>query len=235
MSGLCASSGGCRVLAGIVVGIGLALSACGGDDGAEFAQITGTTSTISEPESTTSTVATTTTATTTTTTPPDTAPTSTTTSAVPPTTTAPATTATPSPPPLATAPDLVGSMSVMHDPNVDGGAFMITLTVTNVSDHAVALQDQGKVRYVAVRHHPVATLAVYSSYTWLGDADLEPGEQHTMSRTAAGSLAEADDTDFTAVIAYGDSFNRLVNTAEVLTGVPSVVLPSAAPSSSVAA
>ncbi|GJM37479.1 MAG: hypothetical protein DHS20C19_08460 [Acidimicrobiales bacterium] len=136
-------------------------------------------------------------------------------------------TSAPGPAVLAGAVDLVGSLSLDADSYESGTALTVTLTVTNVSDHPVSLEDRADLRFLAVRAS-IGGSALDSSYLWLGDAELEPGEQHTMSRswTPALSAEAGAEVDFDTVIAESaDSFNRVQNTVAVVTAVPRIVLP----------
>lgn len=145
-----------------------------------------------------------------------------------PTTTAATTTTTTAPTAagLAEAADLVGTLSLDAATFEPGAELTVSLTVTNVSGHPVALEDRGELRFLAVRAS-IDGSALDTSYLWLGDTDLGPGDEHTMSRswTPALSAEPGEEVEFHAVIAESvDSFNRAQNTVGVVTAVPSVVL-----------
>lgn len=103
----------------------------------------------------------------------------------------------------------------------------VTLTVTNASDRRVALEDRDQLRFLGVR---AGDDVLNSSYLWLGDTALEPGEQHTMTRSWTPEFAPDPDRPATlvAVIAESvDSFNRAQTTVGVVEGVPALMLPVA--------
>ena len=125
--------------------------------------------------------------------------------------------------------DLVGSLSLSMTEYVPGVEFTVTLTVTNVSDHPVALEDRSAgPRYLAVHGFPTAepfSGGGFGAYLWLGDTVLGPGRSHTMSRSWGYGDPDAVEITYEVALAAGDSFNRLVNTVAVVAGVPPVRIP----------
>lgn len=186
---------------------------------------TATTSSTTGSTSTTTSVTTTSTTSTTTSTVPTTTAPSPPPSSIYPTTSPPTTVATA---PLAGPDDLVGSLSLSVPAVVPGQEFGVSLTVTNVADHRIALEDRVHLDYVAARLTVVGADPLTSGYWWLGDRELEPGESHTMSRTweLTFSASDGDEIEVVAVIAGSlDSFNRAQATIATLDGVPTLVVP----------
>lgn len=153
-----------------------------------------------------------------------------TTEPVPTTTVSPATSAPPTtepiePAPMAAAGDLVGTLSTAEGEWAPGQPFTVMLTVTNVADHRVALEDPADLRFLAAR---VGDDALTFSFLWLGNTELDPGESHTMTRSWDPEIGPdpGDAITVTAVIAQSvDSFNRAQNTVGVVDGVPALVVP----------
>lgn len=214
---------------------------CGDDASGDTSAATAASTTTAS--STTSSTTTSSTTTTTTTGPPSTTTVATTTVAAPPTTTTTSTTVAPTtaaptptvatpttvppgPVELAGADDLTGTLSIAPADWVPGGEITVTLTVTNVSDRRVALEDRGELRFLAVRAS-VDGDPPRTDYLWIGDGEVDAGAQHTMTRTWTPELAAepGDTVDIVAVIAAStDSFNRAQSTIAVVTGVAPVTL-----------
>ena len=137
------------------------------------------------------------------------------------------TTTTTAPVPMADARDLTGILTIDATDWDPGEVLTVTLDVTNLSDRRVTLDDRAGSRYVAARAS-IGADAFRSVHLWLGDTELDPGERHTMSGLWAPELdaQPGEVVVIEAVIAESaDSFNRLVNTVEVIESVLAVDLP----------
>ncbi len=132
------------------------------------------------------------------------------------------------PPQMVEADDLVGTISVSPSEFAPGESSIVTLTVTNVADHPVYLEDRGDLVYLAARVTEEGQETPFVRYVWLGDGVLAPGEHRTMSRVAPIVPGIGTEVEVVAVIAFSiDSFNRGVATRAVITGVPAIVVPVA--------
>ena len=133
------------------------------------------------------------------------------------------------PPRLVEADDLVGTIWLSASELVPGESFTVNLTVTNVADHPVYLEDRDDLVYLAARLTEEGKETAFGGYVWLGDRVLAPGDSHTMSRPVPPIVTgTGTELEVVAVIAFSlDSFNRVMATGAVLTGVPAIFVPVA--------